>query len=72
MISSKKEYCGYLKCDALALSKYNKKIRVFGDEIWEFQRLMRKLEYYTNCKKLYSQRYIEYTYGIVFIRKVFD
>ena len=51
MIQSKEDYKFYLESDRIALSKKNKKPRIIGDEIWIFQRLLRKREYYKNCKK---------------------
>lgn len=50
MITSKEEYMYYLECDRIALGKEYKYPKVVGDEIWQFQRLMRKAEYYKNCK----------------------
>lgn len=51
MIKSKQQLKYYLQQDAIALNKANKKHpSLFGDEIWKFQRTMRKLEYYTNMK----------------------
>lgn len=49
MISSRKEYEHFLERDRLALSKSGKP-RILGDLIWKYQRLLRKLEFYTNCK----------------------
>lgn len=52
MISSKEDYLYYLECDRKKLGKSNQKApKFFGDEIWKFQRLLRKAEYLTNCKK---------------------
>ena len=50
MIKSKKDYKNYLEMDKIALGKKGKP-RVVGDEIWKFQRLLRKTEYYKNCSK---------------------
>lgn len=58
MISSKKDYLRYLRADQKAQGAYTKH-PVFSDNImilltdpcWQFQKLMRKLEYWTNCKK---------------------
>lgn len=60
MISSKEEYKYYLYCDKIALGKEYKKPRFFKDEIWKFEILMRKAEYFVNCSnnfitKLYSK-----------------
>jgi serine O-acetyltransferase len=57
MILSKSEYYIYLKEDSLALGhkskSRNEKIMyfLFPDYIWRFQKLLRKTEYYKNCKK---------------------
>jgi serine O-acetyltransferase len=51
MISSKSDYEAYLEADCRSLAvKKDLKTFVF-DDIWRFERLMRRLEYYTNCKK---------------------
>lgn len=51
MITSKKEYKYYLNCDKIALGKDYDRPKIIGDEIWQFERLMRKAEYYKNCSK---------------------
>jgi serine O-acetyltransferase len=57
MIRSKKEYWEYLEADKIALGiningwKAKLKEFVLPDPIWRFQRKLRKLEYYRNCKK---------------------
>lgn len=51
MIDSKETYRAYLRQDQLALGRQNdRRPHLFGDEIWKFERLLRKVEYYTNCK----------------------
>lgn len=50
MINSKEDYNRYLKQDQLALNRKTKFPKPFVDEIWTFQRLLRKIEYYINCK----------------------
>lgn len=50
MINSKEEYLFYREADRLSLGKKRKKPRMFGDEIWKFQILLRKYEYLINCK----------------------
>ena len=53
MIKSKKDYL--LKADEIALRKKRGTIQYyidyFLDDIWRFERLLRKREYYINCKK---------------------
>lgn len=52
MIDSKEKYRYYLQQDQLALGRAgDKRPRLFGDEIWKFEILLRRLEYYMNCKK---------------------
>lgn len=50
MIKSKQDYKRYLEADRIALGKTKKKPTLFCDEVWVFQRLLRKVEYYKNCK----------------------
>ncbi|HEY3360407.1 MAG TPA: serine O-acetyltransferase [Methanosarcina sp.] len=50
MIKSKQDYNYYLEADRIALGKKRKKPMLFFDEVWVFQRLLRKVEYYKNCK----------------------
>lgn len=51
MIDCKETYIRYMKQDQLALGRQkDKRPHLFGDEIWKFERLLRKVEYYTNCK----------------------
>lgn len=60
MIKSKKDYEYYLEADRIALGKKRKKPMIFFDEVWVFERLLRKVEYYKNCKK--SEIYRPYYY----------
>ncbi|EJR68944.1 MULTISPECIES: serine O-acetyltransferase [Bacillus cereus group] len=64
MISSKEELKHYLESDKKSLWIDRKKPRFVGDEIWKFQILLRKVEYYKNIKlnpisklKYYYTRY---------------
>ncbi len=50
MIQSKKDYLYYLECDKIALKKSGKRPRFKHDIIWTFERLLRKCEYYENCR----------------------
>lgn len=51
MIKSKADYFYYLECDRVALREKRKTPFLLpGHEIWKYQRLLRKTEYYTNCK----------------------
>lgn len=60
MIKSKKDYFEYLEHDRIALGKNYKRPRIVGDEIWKFQILLRKCEYYNNCKKGYISKIVKY------------
>ena len=61
MILSKKDLRDYLKQDAIALKCNRKKRpRFFGDEIWKFQILLRKVEYYTNIFKTKKRHFFKY------------
>jgi serine O-acetyltransferase len=58
MIKSKEDYLFYVEADRMAKSipvntDFLQKIKNFvnPDYVWKFQRNLRKLEYYTNCKK---------------------
>lgn len=66
MIKSKKDYIYYLECDRIALGKSYLKPKIIGDEIWRFEIMLRKTEYYKNCsnniiKKIYS-KWLQYRY----------
>lgn len=57
MIQSKRDYLYYLEADRVALGVSSGsgmseclKRSFFPDYVWKFQRLLRKLEYYQNCK----------------------
>ena len=45
-----------MECDRVALNIKKKKPRIIGDEIWKFERVMRKLDYANSTQKL--SRYI--------------
>ena len=49
MITTKKELTYYLEQDAIALHRQQaKRPKLMGDELWKFQIVLRKAEYYTN------------------------
>lgn len=67
MITTKKELRFYLQQDAIALRcEKKKRPRFFGDEVWKFQIILRKAEYYNNlyylAKKHYFLHYIWYKF----------
>ena len=51
MIKSKEDYYYYLEADKIALGITKKRPSLFLDEVWRFERLLRKVEYYKNCKQ---------------------
>lgn len=52
MIDSKEAYRRYLEQDKLALGRRkDRRPRFFGDEIWKFEILLRRVEYDLNCKE---------------------
>ncbi len=51
MITSKADYRFYLEADRVAHCQTRRWPRPFVDDTWRFQRLLRKVEYYTNCKR---------------------
>lgn len=54
MIDSYEKYLYFLEADKMSLGQERKKPKLIGDlrnEIWKFQRLLRKIEYLKNCKK---------------------
>ena len=61
MILSKKDLKEYLDLDANALGyRHNLKHIIAPNVIWEFQKCLRKLEYYTNSMKKYNLPYLLY------------
>lgn len=48
MITTKKDLDYYLLQDAIALRCSRKRPKLFGDEIWKYQIILRKAEYYSN------------------------
>ncbi len=52
MIDGKEAYRRYLEQDKVALGrKRDRRPKFFGDEIWKFEILLRKVEYDINCRK---------------------
>jgi len=72
MITSEKDYLMYLEADRISLGKTKKKPSLFGDEIWKFQRLLRKVEYYHNCKNYFPWNiYLSYLEAIFHYYSIF-
>jgi serine O-acetyltransferase len=62
MISSKEEYRFYLEADRVALGQHRRRPRPI-DDTWRYQRLLRKVEYYMNCKRsALSRAYFYFVY----------
>ena len=51
MIQSKADLKRYMEQDRIALYKTRKRPRIAGDEIWQYEILLRKTEYFKNYKK---------------------
>lgn len=58
MISSYEDLIYYLEEDKKALNIKRKKPLIIGDEVWRFQIITRKTEYYLNCKQSYLSKII--------------
>jgi serine O-acetyltransferase len=82
MINTNSEYKYYLERDRVALEVYNNSLSqrlknfFFPNPVWTFQKRMRKLEYYTNCKnqglnKLYIY-YLKYRYKAISVKLNFS
>ena len=65
MIQSKFDYKRFLKNDAIALGQTRKRPRLFGDEIWKFERCLRKKEYFSTFSRM---RKIVFLIPIIFNR----
>lgn len=67
MIRSYEDYLKYLEADRISLGQKKKRPKIIGDlknNIYKFQRLLRRLEYLKNCKNgvLYKTVYYIYRY----------
>lgn len=61
MIRSKQEYRDYLEADKIALNRCAKRPRFMHDIIWKYERLLRKCEYYENCRRdILGKIYLKY------------
>jgi len=59
MIESREAYQYYIRQDQLALGRKNdRRPRLFGDEIWRFEILLRKVEYDRNCRRGFAAKLI--------------
>lgn len=50
MIRSRQEYLAYLEADRINLGCKKRLTTYLFHDIWRYQRLLRKIEYYSNCK----------------------
>jgi serine O-acetyltransferase len=50
MIQSKDDYRFYLEADRLAMGIHRTRPSLFFHEVWKFERLLRAVEYYQNCR----------------------
>lgn len=60
MIKTKEDLKRYLKKDKLALGKKYKHPKIFNDEIWKFEILLRKTEFYFNNRSKIIYRLLYY------------
>lgn len=71
MIKSRQDLRFYLEADRLALGIKSKKPRLIGDDIWKYQIVLRKFEYYSNTRSLLGRfwrlyyRYRYYKLGLL-------
>lgn len=63
-IRTRDEYKQYLEADRVSLGITRHYPIPFGDEIWRFQRLLRAIEYWKNCRN--SPLWIPYIFLLVF------
>ncbi|MEH7484697.1 serine acetyltransferase [Neobacillus drentensis] len=70
MIKTIEDLKYYLKEDKRALGYSQRKLPKFlGDEIWKFQIVLRKLDYYTNCQQNLITKIAKYYYKYIHHQK---
>lgn len=63
MIKTHAQYLKYLESDRISLGVEKNIINYLFNDIWRFQKTMRKLEYLTNCNKnLFYRAFVTYRY----------
>lgn len=74
MITDKESLAFYLAADRFALGKTRKHPKFFSDEIWKFQILLRKCEYYRNTRNNFSLGALvaRYRFHLMSVRLGFD
>lgn len=68
MIQSKNDFTVFLEQDKIALRKTTKHPVLAHDIIWRFEILMRKCEYFQNCKSGFINKIIEKIYKLRYVR----
>ena len=69
MIKSKQDYILYLEADRIALNRKRYSIYSFlFDDVWNFQRLLRKVEYLYNCKSGFFWKCIKWLFYLRLLR----
>lgn len=61
MITNKTEYKKHIEADRKALRKRKQRPSIFGDEIWRYQLLLRRIEYLQNNKNIFSILFLLWT-----------
>ena len=70
MIQNKSELRYFLEQDAIALrTKGRKRPKLFGDEVWKYQIILRKAEYYSNSFKAGKKRVAFHYFWYKFLLK---
>ena len=64
MIQNKQDLRRYLEMDRIAMGRHETKPNYIGDEIWKFEIILRKHEYYKNCSKNIFQKILEKYYHL--------
>lgn len=72
MIKTKEDLNYYLECDRIALGISRKTPRIIGDEIWKFERLMRKLEFSVNNRRRLRSLFLRLRYRKLSMRLGFS
>lgn len=69
MIKGKKDLKQYLEQDKIALGKKYRKPKIIHDEIWKFEILLRKTEYFVNCREDLFGKIWSYVLQIVYYKR---
>ena len=63
MIKGKSDLKRYLEMDRVALDRQGKRVKLINDDVWKFEIILRKHEYYTNCSNNIFQKFLKKYYG---------